>query len=180
MKLAGDVSLALVIAAAVILDENNPVEGLTDSKKISDKKRRILAAQIRLKAKDWAIGRSEPSEIDRINIHQASLLAMRRAFLTLSIKPDYARVDGKFYPDLPCPGETIVQGDSLIDEISAASILAKVSRDDEMLMFAQLYPGYGFEQHKRLSHTLAFAMFATKRHHAISSKIVRARQKIPQ
>lgn len=121
---------------------------MTDSKKISDKKRRILAAQIRLKAKDWAIGRSEPSEIDRINIHQASLLAMRRAFLTLSIKPDYARVDGKFYPDLPCPGETIVQGDSLIDEISAASILAKVSRDDEMLMLAQLYPGYGFEQHK--------------------------------
>ena len=136
------------MAAAVILDARQPIAGLTDSKKLSDKKRRLLAKEIRLKAKDWAIGRSEPSEIDRINIHQASLLAMRRAFMALTTPPDYARVDGKFYPDLPCQGETIVQGDSLFDEISAASILAKVSRDDEMLMLERLYPGYAFDQHK--------------------------------
>ncbi len=137
-----------VIAAAVILDAGKPIDGLTDSKKLSDKKRRSLAEEIRLKAWDWAIGRCEASEIDRINIHQASLLAMRRAFQALTSKPDYARVDGKYYPGLPCPGETIIQGDNLIEEISAASILAKVSRDDEMLILADMHPGYGFDKHK--------------------------------
>ncbi len=137
-----------VIAAAVVLDDRQPIAGLADSKKLSDKKRRLLADAIRLQAKDWAVGRCEASEIDSINIHQASLLAMKRAFMALTLKPDFARVDGKFYPDLPCKGETVVQGDSLFNEISAASILAKVSRDDEMLMLAQLYPGYAFDQHK--------------------------------
>ncbi len=137
-----------VVAAAVVLDSDQPITGLTDSKKLSDKKRRQLAQVIRAKARFWAIGRCEASEIDRINIHQASLLAMKRAFSGLGCVPDFARVDGRFYPDLPCPGETIIQGDSSVAEISAASILAKVSRDDEMLILEQLYPDYGFAQHK--------------------------------
>ncbi len=137
-----------VIAAAVILDAENPITGLGDSKKLSDKKRRILADEIRKKALSWSLGRAEANEIDRINILQASLLAMKRAFSGLDIQADYVRVDGKFYPQIAYPGETVIQGDQIHAEISAASILAKVSRDDEMIVLDKLYPDYGLAAHK--------------------------------
>ncbi len=132
----------------VILDTNKPIEGLTDSKKLSDKKRHIYAGQIKEKARAWAIGRAEPSEIDQINILQATLLAMSRAYSQLGLTPDWVQVDGTFYPDIPVAGETVVQGDLKIAEISAASILAKVARDDEMMTLDRLYPGYDFAKHK--------------------------------
>ena len=137
-----------VIAAAVILDSVQPIPGLTDSKKLTAKKREILAVTIKQKALAWSIARAEPSEIDSINILQASLLAMKRAVQSLSIQPTWLKVDGNQYPDIACPGETIIQGDLLIAEISAASILAKVYRDNEMLILDALYPGYEFEKHK--------------------------------
>ncbi|MCK4840449.1 MAG: ribonuclease HII [Methylococcales bacterium] len=137
-----------VIAAAVILDPDNVIEGLTDSKKLTANKRHTYAGEIKEKALAWAIGRAEPSEIDQINILQATLLAMGRAYFQLQIQADWVQVDGTFYPNIPCPGETIIQGDSLMAEISAASILAKVARDDEMSTLDALYPGYAFSKHK--------------------------------
>ena len=137
-----------VIAAAVILDPQRSITGLTDSKKISAKKRDALAVTIKQQALAWAIGRAEASEIDQINILQASLLAMQRAVNSLSIQPDWLKVDGNQYPDIACPGETIIQGDLLIAEISAASIIAKVYRDNEMAVLDALYPGYEFISHK--------------------------------
>jgi len=137
-----------VIAAAVILDPKRPITGLTDSKKISAKKRDSLADIIKRQSIAWAIGRAEPSEIDQINILQASLLAMQRAVRGLSVQPDWLKIDGNQYPDIDCPGETIIQGDLLIAEISAASIIAKVYRDKEMSVLDALYPGYEFVRHK--------------------------------
>jgi len=137
-----------VIAAVVILDPNKPIEGLTDSKKLTDKKRQYFAGLIKENAKAWAIGRAEPSEIDQINILQATLLAMSRAYSQLTVTADWVQVDGTFYPDIPCKGETIVKGDLKISEISAASILAKVARDNEMHTLDLLYPGYDFSKHK--------------------------------
>lgn len=137
-----------VVAAAVILDPERPIQGLTDSKKLSAKKRSELAEQIRSTAIAWAIGRAEASEIDTINILQASLLAMQRAVSQLSPAPSFAKVDGNRLPILPCPAEAIIQGDLLVPEISAASILAKVSRDEEMLVLDSLYPGYALADHK--------------------------------
>lgn len=132
----------------MILDPARPIAGLTDSKKLSDKKRRLLAEHIKAEALAWAIGRADASEIDTINILQASLLAMRRAFSQLAVTADYVRVDGNVYPDIACVGETVIQGDALFAEISAASIIAKVARDDEMPVLDMLYPGYGFAVHK--------------------------------
>lgn len=137
-----------VVAAAVVLNPDRPIAGLTDSKKLSPKKREALSLEIMAKAQDWAIARAEPSEIDRLNILQASLLAMRRAFLQLSAPVSRVLVDGNFYPDIACPGETVVGGDLSVAEISAASILAKVARDREMIMLDRLYPGYEFAAHK--------------------------------
>lgn len=137
-----------VIAAAVVLDSDKPIAGLTDSKKLTAKRREQLSNQIRCNALDYALGRAEPSEIDRMNILQASLVAMSRACAMLRCKPDWVKVDGVFYPSLDFPGETVVQGDLLVAEISAASILAKVARDREMLLLDALYPGYGFAEHK--------------------------------
>jgi ribonuclease HII len=137
-----------VMAAAVILDPAKPIEGLTDSKKLSEKKRLLLAEQIKAKAICWAVGRAEASEIDRINILQATLVAMQRAYSQLTTHPDFVRVDGNRLPILDCPAEAIVQGDLLVAEISAASILAKVSRDLEMQVLDRLYPGYQFAVHK--------------------------------
>lgn len=137
-----------VIAAAVVLDNRKPIAGLTDSKKLSAKRREQLAVLVRENALDYAIGRAEPSEIDRINILQASLLAMRRAVTMLKYKPDWVQVDGTFYPPIAYPGETVIQGDLHIAAISAASILAKVARDREMSLLDALYPGYGFADHK--------------------------------
>jgi len=137
-----------VVAAAVILDPNKPIAGLTDSKKLTPKRRQQLAKIIKSQAIDWAIGRAEPSEIDKINILQASLLAMARAYQALTVKADWVKVDGNQYPPIECAGETIIKGDLTEPEISAASILAKVARDDEMIIVDKLYAGYGFAQHK--------------------------------
>ena len=137
-----------VIAAAVILDASNPVAGLKDSKKLTPKRREELAAIIKEKALCYAFGRAEASEIDKINILQASLLAMQRAVLNLSLQPAYAMIDGTFCPKLNCQTEAVVRGDQKIAEISAASIIAKVYRDREMIEFDALYPGYGFAAHK--------------------------------
>ncbi|NOR81499.1 MAG: ribonuclease HII [Methyloprofundus sp.] len=137
-----------VIAAAVILNPAQPISGLTDSKKLSAKKRELLAVTIKQQALAWSIARAEPSEIDHINILQASLLAMQRAVKSLSVQPTWLKVDGNQYPDIACPGETIIQGDLLVAEISAASILAKVYRDNEMSVLDALYPGYDFFKHK--------------------------------
>jgi len=137
-----------VIAAAVILDPENPIQGLMDSKKISEKKRNILAIEIREKALAWAIGRAEHDEIDSINILQASLLAMKRAVESLTIKPELVLVDGLNCPKIIYKVEAIIKGDSKIPAISAASIIAKVARDNEMIALDSQYPGYGFSRHK--------------------------------
>jgi ribonuclease HII len=137
-----------VIAAAVILHPDKPIAGLTDSKKLTERKRRLLAEQIKASAVCWAVGRAEASEIDTINILQATLVAMQRAFSMLEPSPVFAKVDGNRLPTLPCPAQAIVQGDLLVAEISAASILAKVARDEEMQTLDRLYPGYHFAVHK--------------------------------
>jgi ribonuclease HII len=137
-----------VVAAAVILDPARPIEGLADSKKLSANRRAQLAVEIRERALAWSLGRAEVEEIDRINILQASLLAMQRAVGALSLLPELVLVDGNRCPSLACPVRAVVRGDSLVPAISAASIIAKVSRDQEMLELDALYPGYGLAQHK--------------------------------
>ena len=137
-----------VVAAAVILDPNQPIAGLMDSKLLSEKKREALFDEILVKALAYGIGRATPEEIDEVNILQATFLAMRRAKQQLSIAPTLALVDGNQDPQLDCPTQTIVRGDSLIPAISAASILAKVTRDRWMHQLESQYPGYGFAQHK--------------------------------
>lgn len=135
-----------VITAAVILKE--PIEGLADSKKLTEKKRNLLSLVIKERALAFAYGRAEVDEIDALNIHHATLLAMRRAIEGLPIKPDQVLVDGAHTPEIAIPCRAIIQGDSLIPEISAASILAKVMRDEEMQAMDLIYPGYGFAGHK--------------------------------
>ena len=137
-----------VVAAAVILDPARPIEGLADSKKLSEKKRELLFDQICDRATAWALGRAEVDEIDTINILQASLLAMQRAVAGLSVKPERALVDGNRLPSLPCPALAIVGGDDSEACISAASIVAKVVRDREMVELDACYPGYGLARHK--------------------------------
>ena len=137
-----------VYAAAVILDEARPIDGLADSKKLSEKKRERLALEIRERAVAWAIARASAEEIDRINILRASLLAMQRAVEGLSVRPHEVWADGLHLPDTGLPGRAIVQGDSTVAAISAASILAKVARDAEMLTLHEAYPQYGFADHK--------------------------------
>ena len=137
-----------VVAAAVILDPDNPIAGLTDSKKLSERQRERLAIEIKSKALAWSLGRAEVEEIDDINILQASLLAMTRAVEGLSLAPEHALVDGNKLPKLPCTGEAIVKGDLTVPVISAASIIAKVARDNEMVELDQKYPGYGLAGHK--------------------------------
>ncbi|MFU2058560.1 ribonuclease HII [Avibacterium volantium] len=137
-----------VVTAAVILDPNNPIEGLTDSKKLSHKKRLALAEEIKQKAKAWALGRAEPEEIDELNILHATMLAMQRAVNQLKITPHFVLVDGNRIPLLPMPAQAVVKGDSLVAEISAASILAKVARDLEMEELDKRHPQYAFAQHK--------------------------------
>jgi ribonuclease HII len=137
-----------VLAAAVIFAPNTTIEGVADSKRLSEKKREALAEVIKQQALAWSLGRAEVEEIDNMNIFQASLLAMQRAVAALSVAPDEVLVDGKHCPQLAYPTRAIIGGDSKVAEISAASIIAKVARDTEMLTWAQRYPGYGFEQHK--------------------------------
>ncbi len=135
-----------VVTAAVILRE--PIEGVTDSKKLTPLKRKQLALIIRKRALCYAYGRAEVDEIDRLNIHHATLLAMKRCIEGLSICPDKALIDGLYIPHVSMPCHAIVKGDALIAEIGAASILAKVLRDAEMEDMDILYPGYGFSLHK--------------------------------
>lgn len=135
-----------VITAAVILGA--PIEGVTDSKLISPEKRKKLAIQIKEQAICYAYGRAEVDEIDRFNIHHATLLAMKRAIEALPVCPEKILVDGVFIPKVSIPCFAIVKGDSLIMDIGAASILAKVHRDSEMEAMDLLYPGYGFAAHK--------------------------------
>jgi ribonuclease HII len=137
-----------VVAAAVILHPDRPIEGLADSKKLTEKRREALALEIRERALCWALGRAEAEEIDRLNILQASLLAMQRAVAGLSTAPGLALVDGNRAPQLACQVRTIVGGDASEPAISAASIVAKVARDREMVELDARYPGYGLAKHK--------------------------------
>jgi ribonuclease HII len=137
-----------VVTAAVILDPQNPIPGLADSKKLTEKRREFLVPLIQKHALAWAMGRAEPEEIDELNILQASLLAMKRAVEALSISPEHVLVDGIHAPKLNCPLTTIIKGDQSEPAIAAASILAKVARDQEMVALDNVYPGYGFAKHK--------------------------------
>ena len=137
-----------VCAAAVILPPNLEIPGLTDSKKLSDKRRRELYPVIMEKAVAFGIGLASHEEIDEINILQATFLAMERAMAQLNVRPDLALIDGNRQKDFGLPVETVIKGDSLSASIAAASVLAKVTRDDIMVAVAQEYPGYGFEIHK--------------------------------
>jgi ribonuclease HII len=141
--LAGD-----VYAAAVILDAGYNIEGLADSKTLSEKKRVLLAEQIKAHALSWSIAVATVEEIDRLNILQATLLAMKRAVEGLSVQPALAWVDGNQSPRLSCRVQTVIKGDSLIPAISAASILAKTARDEDLQRLHLLYPQYAFDQHK--------------------------------
>lgn len=137
-----------VVAAAVILDPANPIEGLTDSKKLSHKRREQLAIEIKERALAWCIASASPQEIDEINILHASMLAMQRAVEGLKITPDHVKVDGNRCPKLKLSVEAIVKGDAKVAEIGAASIIAKVYRDQQMVELDRAYPKYGFAKHK--------------------------------
>lgn len=141
--LAGD-----VVAAAVILDPAQPISGLMDSKKLPEKKREQLAIEIKAKALAWSIARASVAEIDELNILHASLLAMKRAVEGLGIQPQHVLVDGNRLPKWHYSSEAIVKGDSKVSAISAASILAKVQRDGEMVLLDKKFPGYGLAVHK--------------------------------
>lgn len=137
-----------VVTAAVILDPNRLIVGLADSKKLSTRQRQRLEIEIQTTALAWAVGRAEVDEIDRLNILQATMLAMRRAVEALSIRPDHVLVDGNRCPKLSVSVRAIVKGDQRVAAISAASILAKEARDREMVTLDSRYPGYGFAIHK--------------------------------
>ncbi len=158
--LAGPVS-----AAAVILDPAYPIAGLADSKKLSERQRDLLAPIIRERALAWAVAYAEVEEIDTLNILQATLLAMRRAVLALSIQPHQVLVDGLYCPQTGIPSEAIVKGDSKVAAISAASILAKTARDELMLKLHMRYPQYGFDGHKGYP---TAAHLAALREHGVS------------
>lgn len=141
--LAGD-----VVAAAVILDDESPVIGLDDSKKLSHRQRLICVERIKSQARAWCVARASVAEIDTLNILQASLLAMRRAVEGLAISPDFVYVDGRHCPHWSYASQAVIKGDSRVQAIAAASVLAKVARDMEMQELESVYPGYGFAQHK--------------------------------
>ena len=170
-----------VYAAAVILDANNPIVGLMDSKKLSEKKRDFLSAEIKQKALAWAIASCTAQEIDDINILQASLLAMKRAIEAMQaqfgIIPDMVQVDGNKCPKISLPCEAIVKGDSKVQAISAASILAKVARDAELYELDKIYPQYGFAKHKGYPtavHLLALQAHGICPQHRLSYSPVKA------
>jgi ribonuclease HII len=170
-----------VYAAAVILNPERPILGLADSKKLSEKKRDLLSAEIKLYALAWAIASCSAQEIDEINILQASLLAMKRAIEAMQaqfgITPDLVQVDGNKCPKISLPCEAIVKGDSKIQAISAASILAKVARDAELYELDKIYPQYGFAQHKGYptsAHLLALRVHGICPQHRLSYAPVKA------
>ncbi len=149
-----------VVTAAVILDPTNPIEGLKDSKKLSEKKRDALAEEIKQKALAWSIGYATPEEIDELNILHATMLAMQRAVQGLKITPEFVFVDGNRVPELSMPAQAVVKGDDRVSEISAASILAKVARDAEMYALDEKHPEYGFAKHKGYPTKLHFEKLA--------------------
>lgn len=137
-----------VYAAACILDPSRPIAGLADSKKLTARKRELLAGEIKQQALCWSIALASLEEIEALNIHYATLLAIKRAVEGLKVRPDKVLIDGIHKPDLTIHTETIIKGDDTIPEISAASIIAKVARDSTMLRYHDLYPEYGFDRHK--------------------------------
>ena len=170
-----------VYAAAVILNAKNPIKGLTDSKKLSEKKRDLLSAEIKQKALAWGIASCSAQEIDEINILQASLLAMKRAIETMQAQfnntPDLIQVDGNKCPKISLPCEAIVKGDSKVPAISAASILAKVARDTELYQLDKVYPQYGFARHKgypTTAHLMALQSHGICPQHRLSYAPVKA------
>ena len=170
-----------VYAAAVILDVNNPIIGLADSKKLSEKKRDFLSGEIKTKALAWGIASCTCQEIDEINILQASLFAMKRAIEAMqaqfNVIPDLVQVDGNKCPKISLKCEAIVKGDSKVQAISAASILAKVARDAELYKLDKVYPQYGFAQHKgypTAAHLLALQAHGICPQHRLSYAPVKA------
>jgi len=155
-----------VYAAAVILDPARPVAGLADSKTLTPRQRETLALEVRLRAVAWAVASASVEEIDTLNILQASLLAMRRAVEQLAVTPQQVLVDGLHRPRLKIPVRAIVRGDATVAEIAAASILAKVARDTEMLALHQQHPQYGFDRHKGYPTS---AHLAALRKHGVSA-----------
>lgn len=166
-----------VVTAAVILDPANPITGLNDSKKLSEKKRLLLVDEIKAKALSWSLGRAEVHEIDTLNILHATMLAMERAVAGLHIQPEWVLIDGNRIPDgLKGRATAVVKGDSLVPEISAASILAKVARDAEMTALHQLHPQYNFAGHKgypTAEHLAAIQQYGILAEHRRSFRPVR-------
>ncbi len=166
-----------VVTAAVILDPANPIAGLNDSKKLSEKKRLLLVDEIKAKALSWSLGRAEVHEIDALNILHATMLAMARAVAGLHIQPEWVLIDGNRIPDgLKGRATAVVKGDSLVPEISAASILAKVARDAEMTALHQLHPQYNFAGHKgypTAEHLAAIQQYGILAEHRRSFRPVR-------
>lgn len=165
-----------VVTAAVILDPAHPIAGLADSKKLSEKRREALYGEIIDKALAWSLGRAEPEEIDQLNILHATMLAMQRAVAGLALVPDMVLIDGNRCPKLPMRSQAVVKGDSRVAEISAASILAKVTRDREMIALDRQFPDYGFAQHKgypTAHHLAQLARLGATEHHRRSFAPVR-------
>lgn len=168
-----------VYAAAVILNDQHPIQGLTDSKKLSEKKRAFFAIEIKQHAIAWAIATASVEEIDQLNILRASLLAMRRAIEALRVRPQQVWVDGLYCPDTDIPSRAIVRGDSSVPAISAASILAKTARDAAMLQLHRRYPQYNFAAHKgypTAAHVAALKVYGVTPEHRRSFKSVRELQ----
>ncbi|MES4614376.1 MAG: ribonuclease HII [Ewingella sp.] len=165
-----------VVTAAVILDPAKPILGLADSKKLTEKRREALYIEIKEKALSWSLGRAEPDEIDELNILHATMLAMQRAVAGLHITPDMVLIDGNRCPKLPMASQAVVKGDSKVAEISAASILAKVTRDREMVELDLQFPDYGFAKHKGYPtpvHLESLAKLGATPHHRRSFAPVR-------
>lgn len=172
-----------VVAAAVILDPDRPIDGLNDSKKLSSRQRERLAVLIRERAHAWGVGEAGVEEIDRLNILHATMLAMQRAVAALTRQPDRVVIDGNRSPDLPYPCEAIVKGDASEPAIAAASILAKTVRDGQMLALDRLYPKYGFARHKgypTADHLLALREYGVLACHRKTFGPVRALLTNPQ
>ena len=169
--------IGAVVTAAVILDPTKAIIGLNDSKKLSEKKRLLLVEEIKAKALSWSLGRAEVEEIDSLNILHATMLAMERAVAGLQIQPEWVLIDGNRVPDgLKGRASAVVKGDSLVPEISAASILAKVARDAEMTALHQQYPQYNFAGHKgypTAEHLAAIKQFGILAQHRRSFRPVR-------
>lgn len=164
-----------VVTAAVILDPDKPIPGLADSKKLTDKRREALYEQIVERAASWSLGRCEAGEIDKLNIFQATMLAMERAVAGLHIEPEYVLVDGNRCPKWRWASEPVVKGDSRVEAISAASIIAKVTRDREMSVLHDEFPEYGFAGHKGYPtpvHLEALGRLGATEHHRRSFRPV--------